>query len=60
MTGPKGDWAMKLTKKVGVILLSVWLILMGLISALKLTFHYDYIVVGALAIAAGIFLLLDQ
>ena len=51
---------MKLTRKIGVILLAVWLILYGLIAVLALTFQGMNIVMGILAIAAGVFLVLEQ
>jgi hypothetical protein len=51
---------MKLTKKIGVLLLSAWLILSGLIALLSLTFQGIHIVMGILAIAAGVLLALDQ
>ena len=50
---------MKLTKKIGVILLAVWLILFGLFPIIKLTFEGQAIIMGLLAIAAGVCLLLD-
>ncbi len=51
---------MKLTKKIGVILLAVWLILTGLIPLLKLSFEGIAIIMAVLAIAAGVLLLLDM
>jgi hypothetical protein len=51
---------MKPTNKLGVILLSIWLILSGLIPLLKLTFEGVGIVMAILAIAAGALLLLDR
>ncbi len=47
---------MKITKNIGVILLAVWLILRGLISLLSLSFPYLGLIMGILAIAAGIVL----
>jgi len=51
---------MNITKKLGVILLSVWLILEGLIVLLALTFQGLPVLMGILAIAAGVLLLLDR
>jgi hypothetical protein len=51
---------MKITKKIGMILLAVWLILMGLSMAFKLSFEGIHLVQGGLAIAAGAFLLVDR
>ena len=47
-------------KIVGQLLLAAWLILWGLKSAINLHFNYDYIVLGALAIVAGVFLVLRR
>ncbi len=51
---------MKLTKKIGMILLGVWLILMGLIPILKISFEGRDIIMAILAIVAGAFILVDQ
>jgi hypothetical protein len=51
---------MKLTKKLGVICLSVWLILSGLVPLLKLSFEGLGLVLAILAIAAGVLLLIDR
>ena len=52
---------MKLTKKIGVILLAVYLILSGL-TVLIPTLRFDgmAVILAIVAIAAGICLLLDQ
>ncbi len=47
-------------KEIGRLLLAVWLILSGLKAVIGLHFHYDYMVLGGLAIVAGAFLLLKQ
>jgi hypothetical protein len=51
---------MKLTKKIGVIVLAIWLILTGLIPLLKLSFEGIGTIMAVLAIAAGVLLLLDM
>ena len=40
---------------IGQLLLATWLILSGLKSVIGLHFHYDYMVLGILAIVAGVF-----
>jgi hypothetical protein len=47
-------------KNLGMFLLSIWLILSGIISILHLSFIGIDIVMGALAIAAGVLLLLRR
>jgi hypothetical protein len=51
---------MRLTKNIGFLLLSIWLILYGLIALFSLTFSGLGIIMGILAIAAGIFILLGR
>ena len=51
---------MHLTRKWGVILLSVWLILRGLSVLVEFSFHGFGVVMAILAIAAGVLLLLDR
>jgi hypothetical protein len=51
---------MKFNQKIGVLLLAVFLIVYGLMLALSLTFQGIHIVLGGLAIASGIFLLMDR
>jgi hypothetical protein len=50
---------MKLPKNLGLILLAVWLILFGILTApfLKFSFAYSGDVLAILAIAAGVLLL---
>ena len=48
------------TKKVGVILLSVWLIITGLSMLIALNFQGYPQLMGVLAIVAGILLLIDR
>ncbi len=45
---------------IGTLLLAIYLILIGLIAVLSLSFQGLYIVMGLLAIAAGVFLLLGK
>lgn len=47
-------------KPLGVIALGVWLVLTGLMGIADLSFKYDDIVVGALALVAGGLLLARQ
>ena len=51
---------MKLTNKIGVLLLAIWLILTGLNLVIKLNFDAMPYVLGILAIVAGAFLLVDR
>lgn len=51
---------MKITKNLGMLLLAIWLILTGLIGLLGLSFHGLSILMGILAIAAGVILLIRR
>jgi len=51
---------MKFTQKIGFILLGIYLIIAGLAAVLGLVFQGMHILMGALAIAAGIFILIDR
>lgn len=51
---------MKLSKKIGVLLLGAWLILEGLIPLFNLSFSGLGTVMAILAIAAGAFILLER
>jgi hypothetical protein len=53
---------MKLPKNLGIILLAVWLILFGLLTAplLKVSFAYSGDLLALLAIAAGVCLFLQR
>jgi hypothetical protein len=51
---------MKLTKKLGLILLGIWLVVTGLISVLDLSFSGLGLLMGILAIVAGLLLLLGR
>lgn len=46
--------------KLGSLFLGSWLILVGLKSLIDLSFQYDHLVMGALAIMAGIFSLIRR
>jgi hypothetical protein len=58
----KGSAMMKLPRSLGMILLAVWLILYGVVTApfLKVNFEYSLHVLALLAIAAGVVLLLRR
>jgi hypothetical protein len=45
---------------IGMLLLAVYLIVVGLKSVLGLTFAYDHMVVGIVAIVTGVLLLLKK
>jgi hypothetical protein len=53
---------MKLPKNLGMLLLAVWLILFGLLTApfLGVNFAYSRDILAVLAIAAGVLLLLQR
>jgi hypothetical protein len=53
---------MKLPKNLGMILLAVWLILFGILTApfLKFSFAYSSDLLALLAVAAGVLLLLRR
>ncbi len=51
---------MKLPKNLGMILLSIWLILVGLTELTKFSFSGLPLIMAILAIAAGILLLLGR
>lgn len=44
----------------GMLLLAIWLLLMGMIGILSLNFQYMNIIMGLLAIAAAVLLLLKK
>jgi len=50
----------RFTKNIGMLLLSIWLILYGLISLFSLSFNGLGVIMGLLAIAAGIFILIGR
>jgi hypothetical protein len=53
---------MKLPKNLGMLLLAVWLILFGLLTApfLKISFAYSGDLLAVLAVAVGVLLLLQR
>ena len=51
---------MRVTKSIGMLLLSIWLILTGLLQLVKFSFTGLDIIMAILAIAAGIFILLGR
>jgi uncharacterized membrane protein HdeD (DUF308 family) len=51
---------MRLPKNLGILLLAIWLILYGLIALFSLSFAGLPVIMGILAIAAGILLLIGR
>ena len=51
---------MNFTKKIGVILLGIWLIVHGLMVILHLSFQGSAVIMAILGIVAGILLLVDR
>ena len=51
---------MKLTKNLGMLLLSIWLILNGLIALLSFSFQGLHLIMGLLAIIAGVLILFGR
>lgn len=51
---------MKITRSIGMLLLAIWLILYGLIALFSLSFSGLSLIMGLLALAAGIFILLGR
>ena len=47
-------------RRLGMLLLAVWLIGQGLASAIHLNFSGIHVILGGLAIAAGVLLLIDR
>jgi len=47
-------------KNIGMILLAVWLMAMGLKGVINLSFQYDALIFGVLAIVAGALILLKR
>ena len=47
-------------KNYGMLLLAIYLIATGLKMLIGLSFQYDYVVFGALAIAAGVLLIMKK
>ena len=51
---------LNITKNIGMLLLSIWLILYGLTALLSLSLAFLPMIMAILAIAAGIFILLGR
>jgi hypothetical protein len=51
---------MRLTRKLGILLLAAWLIMHGLMALLDFGFRGDGTVSGLLALSSGILILLDR
>ena len=51
---------MRIPRNLGITLLAIWLILEGLISLLGLSFAGLSVIMGLLALAAGLLILLDR
>ncbi len=51
---------MKVTKNLGMLLLSIWLIVNGLAMLLKFSFEGQPLVMSVLAIAAGVLILIGR
>ncbi len=51
---------MRITQNMGMLLLAIWLILTGLITLLGLSFQGLPLIMGILALAAGILILLGR
>jgi hypothetical protein len=49
-----------ITRNIGLLLLAIWLILSGLISLLGLSFAGLPLIMGVLALIAGIFILIGR
>lgn len=47
-------------RNIGLLLLAVWLIATGLKGVAQLSFAYDSVVLGALAIVAGVLILIRR
>ncbi|MGA2503271.1 MAG: hypothetical protein ABSG01_04185 [Anaerolineales bacterium] len=51
---------MRITHNIGFLLLAIWLILYGLIALFSLSFAGLSVIMAILAIAAGIFILIER
>jgi uncharacterized membrane protein HdeD (DUF308 family) len=52
--------ALRLTRNLGMLLLAIWLILTGLIALFNLSFQGSGTLLGVLALAAGILVLIGR
>lgn len=50
----------RIMKDIGLLVLGLWLIASGLQSVIGLHFNYDHLVLGVLAIAAGVLVMLRR
>lgn len=50
---------MSITKDIGMIALAIWLILYGLLAVFSITFSQEPIVMGILALIAGVLILIS-
>ena len=50
----------RFTKNIGMLLLAIWLILTGLVALFSLSFNGLGLIMGLLAIVAGIFILIGR
>jgi|SwirhisoilCB2_FD_contig_31_33602990_length_470_multi_3_in_0_out_0_1 uncharacterized membrane protein HdeD (DUF308 family) len=50
---------MTITKDIGMIALAIWLILEGLLAVFNITFAQEAVVMGILALIAGVLILLS-
>jgi hypothetical protein len=58
---PEGiSMAARITKNVGMLLLGIWLILTGVIPLINLSFEGLGVIMAALAIGAGVFIVLGR
>ena len=51
---------MKITKRIGMLLLGIWLILTGLLGIVSIPVPFLDVIMAVLAIAAGVLILLDR
>jgi uncharacterized membrane protein HdeD (DUF308 family) len=51
---------MTITKNLGFLLLAIWLILYGLLAVFNVTFDGQAIIMGILALAAGVLILINK
>lgn len=47
-------------KDLGLFLLGIWLVVQGLMDLAGLSFHYDHLFTGALAILAGVLVIIRR
>lgn len=52
--------AVRMTKSIGLILLAIWLVLTGVIPIISLSFEGLDVIMAALAIGAGVFILIGR